>query len=54
MDKIKAFLKNEKVSGAIAIAAAVVMYFTPDSVDHIIELCLAAFGIEKLVIKREK
>lgn len=49
MDKIKVFLKNEKVSGAIAIIAAIVMYFTPDSIDHIIELCLAAVGIKKFL-----
>ena len=54
MDKIKKFLRNEKVSGAIAIIAAIVMFFTPDHIDRIIELCLAAVGIKKLTLVEEK
>lgn len=53
MKKIREWLQNERVKGVIAIAAAVVMAFTPDSIDLIIETLLAAFGIEKLVIKKE-
>lgn len=41
---------DNKKKGFIAIAAAVVMYFTPDEVDHIIEAALAAFGIRELII----
>ena len=33
MDKLKAILANEKVKGAIAITAAVVMFFTPDHIE---------------------
>ena len=51
MEKIKAFLNSEKTKGAIAIIAAVVMYFTPDNVDRIIEACLMLLGIQKLTIK---
>jgi hypothetical protein len=29
------------------------MWFTPDYIDTIIEVCLTAIGISKLVIKRE-
>ena len=53
MGKLVMLLNNEKVKGVIAIAAAVVMYYTPDQVDRIIELCLAGLGISKLVISKE-
>ena len=53
MEKIRQFLKTETVQGAIAIIAAVVMYFTPDNVDRIIEACLMALGIQKLVLKKK-
>ena len=53
MEKIRQFLKTETVQGAIAIIAAVVMYFTPDNVDRIIEACLIALGVQKLVIRKE-
>lgn len=51
---LKSIIKSERAKGIIAIIAAVVMFFTPDSIDLIIEALLAAFGIEKLVIKKEK
>lgn len=41
---------DNKKKGFIALAAAVVMYFTPDEVDHIIEAGLAAFGIRALTV----
>ena len=47
---IKDLLINPKVKGIVAIGAAVVMYFTPDEVDHIIEGLLSVFGISTLVI----
>ncbi|MDR0572133.1 MAG: hypothetical protein LBG48_04750 [Rickettsiales bacterium] len=53
MTNLKEIITNEKVKGIIAIAAAVVMWFTPDHIDAIIEAGLAAFGISKLVIKKE-
>lgn len=43
-----------KLKGIIAIAAAVIMYFTPDNIDKIIELLLAAFGISTLIISDKK
>lgn len=51
---LKNVITNEKTKGVIAIIAAVIMAFTPDSIDLIIEALLAAFGIEKLVIKKEE
>ena len=51
MDKLKEMISNEKVRGLIAIAAAVIMYYTPSHVDAIIETLLAALGIQKLVLK---
>lgn len=50
MAKIIEWLQSEKVAGVIAIIAAVVMYFTPDHIDKIIELCLTALGIKKLAL----
>ncbi|MDR3179406.1 MAG: hypothetical protein LBT70_00715 [Holosporaceae bacterium] len=54
MNTLKEIIANEKVKGIIAIAAAVVMWFTPNYIDAIIEAGLAAFGISKLVIKKEE
>ena len=54
MEDLKSIITNEKVKGAIAIAAAVIMFFTPDHIDRIIELLLAAFGIQKLVLKKDE
>jgi hypothetical protein len=50
---IKDIITDEKTKGIIAITAAVVMWFTPDYIDAIIEAGLAAFGISKLAIKKE-
>jgi hypothetical protein len=54
---LKNFILSEKAKGIIAIVAAVVMWFTPDHIDRIIELCLlclAAIGVSKLVLKRDE
>jgi hypothetical protein len=53
MIDLKEIMANEKVKGAIAVVAAVVMWFTPDYIDTIIEAGLTAIGISKLVIRRE-
>ena len=53
MEKLKIFIANEKVKGAIAIIAAVIMWFSPDSIDLIIETLLAALGIQKLVVVKK-
>lgn len=45
---------SHQIKGLIAITAAVVMYFTPDHIDKIIESLLAAFGISELVILPKK
>lgn len=47
---IKEVLTSDKIKGMVAIGAAVVMYFTPDEIDHIIEGLLSVFGISTLVI----
>lgn len=53
MEKLLEFIHDEKVQGCVAILAAVVMYFTPDCIDKIIEMCLAAMGIQRLTLKKE-
>lgn len=52
--ELKNIITNEKIKGVIAIIAAVIMAFTPNSIDLIIEALLAAFGIQKLVIKEKE
>lgn len=53
MENLIALIHNEKVQGAVAIVAAVVMYFTPDHVDNIIEMLLAALGVTRLTLTKE-
>ena len=53
MESLKSIIENEKVKGAIAIAAAVIMFFTPNHIDLIIESLLTAFGIQQLVLKKK-
>ena len=52
MESLKSIIENEKVKGAIAIAA-VIMFFTPNHIDLIIESLLTAFGIQQLVLKKK-
>lgn len=54
MDKIRKWLQDERVKGAVAIIAAVVMYYTPDHIDLVIETLLGAFGIRSFVIKNKE
>ena len=50
MDKIKAVLNSENTKGVIAIDAAVIMYYTPDHIDRIIEASLMELVIQKITI----
>ena len=47
---------SEKIRGIISIVAAIIMYFTPDSIDSIIEGLLLLFGIDEFLVieKRRK
>lgn len=54
MNSLVELLTNNKVKGIIAIAAAVVMYFTPDEIDKIIEGLLGAFGISQFIIHQKE
>ena len=53
MGKLAILLNNDKIQGIVAIIAAVVMYYTPDHIDKIIEMCLAALGISKLTLTKK-
>ena len=53
MESLKSIIENEKVKGAVAIVAAVIMFFTPNHIDLIIESLLTAFGIQQLVLKKK-
>jgi len=54
MNEIKSIITNDKVKGLLAVIAAIVMFYTPDYIDRIIEALLAAFGVEKLIITKNK
>ncbi len=54
MENLRSVITNEKVKGAIAIIAAIIMFFTPNHIDVVIETLLAVFGIEKLSIHKQK
>jgi hypothetical protein len=41
---------GNKFKGIVALGASVLMYYTPDHIDRIIETLLAAFGISALAI----
>lgn len=43
-------ITSPKFKGLVSLIAAVVMYFTPDNIDAIIESLLSAFGISQLVL----
>lgn len=53
MNNLRSKLADSRIQGGIALIAAVVMYFTPDEVDHIIEAFLAMLGISKLTIEKK-
>ena len=54
MDKIINIITSERFKGIVALVAAVVMYFTPDHIDKVIETVLGAFGITALIIGDRK
>lgn len=54
MQSIADFFSNPKVKAAVSIVAAVVMYFTPDHIDRIIETLLLAYGFDMLIIDTKK
>lgn len=54
MNNLLNLLNNTRVKGLIAVAGAVIMYFTPDHVDAIIEGILATLGIPSLFIGEKK
>lgn len=54
MNSLLELLTNNKFKGIVAIVAAVLMYYTPDEIDKIIEGLLGAFGISQFMIKPKK
>ena len=54
MNKVIEIIKSDKFKTIAAVAAAIVMYFTPDPIDQIITVLLAGFGISTLVISEKK
>ncbi|GHU12791.1 hypothetical protein FACS189449_07120 [Alphaproteobacteria bacterium] len=51
---LKDLILSEKTKGTIAIIAAIVMYFTPDCIDAIIQGLLGAYGITELTLREKK
>jgi hypothetical protein len=54
MENLKALITNEKTKGIVAIVAAIVMFFTPDHIDRIIESLLGIYGITVLTLQEKK
>jgi hypothetical protein len=50
MKFIKNALTNDKVKGSIAIVAAIIMYYTPDHIDALIQGLLSMYGITVLTL----
>ncbi|MDR2766005.1 MAG: hypothetical protein LBB63_00895 [Holosporaceae bacterium] len=53
MNSFLALITSNKFKGAISLAAAVVMYFTPDNIDAIIQAGLTAYGCVILMIEEK-
>ena len=54
MNNFIKILTDPKTKGIISVVAAVVMYYTPDQIDTIIEGLLGAFGISQfMIIKKD-
>ena len=54
MNSFISLITNDKFKGVVAIAAAVLMYYTPYEIDKIIEGLLGAFGISQFIISPKK
>jgi MFS superfamily sulfate permease-like transporter len=54
MTNLKDLILNEKTKGIIAIVAAVIMWFTPNHIDRIIESLLGIYGITVLTLQKKK
>jgi hypothetical protein len=52
-ENLKDLITSEKVKGAVAVAAAVIMWFTPDHIDAIIESLLGIYGITVLTLTKK-
>jgi hypothetical protein len=50
---IQNLITSTKFKAWIAIIAAIVMYFTPNNIDRIIEALLGLFGISALVLEKK-
>ncbi len=50
-DKVLSFLKSDLTQAVIGIIGAIVMYFTPDSIDKCIVAVFSALGITPLVLR---
>jgi hypothetical protein len=53
MNALKSMLRSEVFRGIISIIAAIVMYYTPDQIDLIIQTLLSFYGITVLIIKEK-
>ncbi|MDR2267921.1 MAG: hypothetical protein LBD81_00530 [Holosporaceae bacterium] len=54
MNTLWEIISSNKFRGIISLIAAVVMYYTPDHIDAIIETCLTAYGLSVLAIDEKK
>ena len=49
--KIVDFFTNPKIKGVVALGCVVLMQFTPDEIDRLIEGFMAFYGISHLIPK---
>jgi hypothetical protein len=54
MTNLKDVILNEKTKGIIAIVAAIIIYYTPDHIDRIIESLLGIYGITVLTLQKKE
>jgi hypothetical protein len=52
-ENLRDVITSDKVKGTVAVIAAVVMYFTPDYIDRIIESLLGVYGITALTLGKK-
>jgi predicted membrane protein len=50
---LKDLIFSDKTKGIVAIVAAIVMHYTPDHIDRIIESLLGIYGVTALTIQKK-
>jgi hypothetical protein len=54
LTNLKDLILDDKTKGIIAIAAAIIMHYTPDHIDILIEGILGIYGIAVLTLQKKQ